>query len=174
MTSISDLSNATIKEIKQNKIDNCQELKNLEYKTMLMNGSNITPKDLTNTTDIKITNFLENEKNANKKECWTKLDKTQKIKHINVYCETLKEKDNLTDKELQELKNYIFRCVERKYLLKAKEVNYDKNENKILNLPYLIFDNIERKYTFKKDEKHVSTIKSLPEKKNKTIKIYDK
>ena len=94
-----------------------------------MNGSNITPKDLTNTTDIKITNFLENEKNANKKECWTKLDKTQKIKHINVYCEILKEKDNLTDKELEELKNYVFRCVERKYLLKAKEVNYDKNEN---------------------------------------------
>lgn len=170
-----DISNITIKDIKKSKIDSCQELKNIEYKTMLMNGSNIIPKiDNTSTTNIEISDYLQNEKSSNKKECWTKIDKTEKIKHVNNYCIKLKDKYNLNDNEVIELNKYIIKCMDRKYLQKTKEVSYDKNEGCITNLPYLIYNETTRKFTLKKDEKHVSTIKSLPDtRRNKTVKIID-
>ena len=67
MSSITDISNAK---------SNCKELKNIAYKTMLLNGNNINPvyEDLSN--NVKITNFLEKDMNANQKVIWSKLDKT--------------------------------------------------------------------------------------------------
>ena len=83
-----DLSNNIIinkEDKKSKKSDNCQELKNIAYKTMLLNGTDIHPKynNNENNNNLKISNFLENESSANKKETWAKLDKTQKIKDIN-------------------------------------------------------------------------------------------
>ena len=73
-----DLSNSTIsdkEDKKSKKSDNCQELKNIAYKTMLLNGTDINPKYTNESNNkIKISNFLENESTANKKETWSKLD----------------------------------------------------------------------------------------------------
>ena len=174
-----DLSNTIIdnkEDKKSKKSDNCQELKNIAYKTMLLNGTDINPKYESQSNNLKISNFLESESSANKKETWSKLDKTQKIKHLNKYADTLQDKDNLTDTELLTLKKYIIRCLDRKCLLKTKELLYDKDNNKIINIPYLHFNEKERNYILKKDDKHVSTIKSLPGAKSgkaKTIKIYE-
>ena len=174
-----DLSNTIIddkKNKKSKKNDSCQELKNIAYKTMLLNGTDINPKYEIKTNNINISDFLENESSANKKETWSKLDKTQKIKHLNLYADTLKDKDKLTDEELSNLKKYILRCLDRKCLLKTKEVLYDKDNNKILNIPFLFFNKEQRSYLLKKDDKHVSTIKSLPQgkvSKAKTIKIHE-
>tara|TARA_B100001741_G_C16243707_1_gene455221 strand:- start:447 stop:629 length:183 start_codon:yes stop_codon:yes gene_type:complete len=60
--------------------------------------------------------------------------------------------------------------------MKTKEVIYDKENNKITNIPFLFFNIEERSYLLKKDDKHVSTIKSLPTDKRgkvKTIKIHE-
>lgn len=157
------------------KSDNCQELKNIAYKTMLMNGNDINPIYENKDNNVKISNFLENESCANKKETWSKLDKTQKIKHLNIYADFLKKKDNLNEDELSNLKNYFVRCLDRKCLLKTKEVIYDK-DNKIINVPFLFFNEEQRIYILRKDDKHVSTIKSLPTNKTgkaKTIKIHE-
>ena len=70
----------------------CQELKNIKYKTMLQTGNN---KKLISsiTNDISNINLiLENESNQNKKETWNKLDKSIKLEKINKYIETLKKK----------------------------------------------------------------------------------
>ena len=161
---------------KSKKSDNCQELKNIAYKTMLLNGTDINPKYENQSNNVMISNFLENESTANKKETWSKLNKTQKIKHLNLYADTLKDKDNLSDEELLILKNYIVRSLDRKCLLKTKEVIYDKDNNKIINVPFLYFNEEERSYLLRKDDKHVSTIKSLPPGKtikSKTIKIHE-
>jgi len=174
-----DISNNIIddKEDKKSKrSDNCQELKNIAYKTMLLNGTDINPKYENQSNNFMISNFLESESSANKKETWSKLNKTQKIKHLNLYADTLKDKDKLSDEELLILKNYIVRCLDRKCLLKTKEVIYDKDNNKIINVPFLYFNEEERSYLLRKDDKHVSTIKSLPlgkTIKSKTIKIHE-
>ena len=126
--------------------------------------------------NFKITDFLESESSANKKETWAKLDKTQKIKHLYNYTEILKEKDELSHEEVDKLQKYLTRCLDRKCLMKTKEVIYDKENNKITNIPFLFFNIEERSYLLKKDDKHVSTIKSLPTDKRgkvKTIKIHE-
>ena len=69
----------TTKSLKTKKNNDCQELKNIAYKTMLLNGNDINPKHTNCKTELNISDFLEGELNANKKESWAKLDKTQRI-----------------------------------------------------------------------------------------------
>ncbi len=166
----------SLNNIKNKKIDHCQELKNIEYKTMLLNGTSLMSKKDSNNNIDKITNFLENESDANKKEPWIKLDKTQKIKKLNHYISKLSNDYNLTSEENNNFQQLLMRYFERKNLTKAKDVNYNKETGIIQNIPHLFFNEIDRTFYFKKDDKHVSTVKSLPcDKRNKikTLKIYD-
>lgn len=159
---------------KKKDINNCQELKNITYKTMLLNGNDLNSKTDENIDNIGLINFLETESSASRKENWSKLDKTEKIKKLYTYSATLVSKYVLTDKELDELKDYLIKCLDRKCLLRSKEITYNKDSGIITNIPYLYFNKENRNFLLKKDDKHVSTIKCLPqEKKNKskTIKI---
>jgi len=162
---------------KSKKTDNCQELKNIAYKTMLQNGNNIIPETKNVSNDEKISVFLETESHANKQESWNKLDKTQKLIRLNKYVDNiLREKHNLSDNECIKAKNYLQKCIERRNLQKTKEINYNKQNNFIENIPYLNFIETSRTFILKRDDKHISTIKSLPpEKKNKarTLKSHD-
>ena len=161
---------------KSKKSDECHELKNIAYKTMLLNGNNINP-DLNTIDDQIINKFLEKESQANKIEIWIKLDKTQKIKKLHDYCDNvLKDKCNLNQNEVIEIKKYLIKCIERKNLLKCKEVIYCNINKTIKNIPNLYFNNDTRMFILKKDDKHVSTVKSLPsDKRNrpKTIKLHE-
>ena len=163
--------------LKNKKSDNCQELKNLAYKTMLLNGNDILQKNDNISNDNKINSFLLDESNANKAETWTKLNKTQKILRLNNYVENiLKTKYNLSKDEINNTKNYLQKTIERKNLSKTKDVIYNKEENFITNIPLLIFNEDSRTFLLKKDDKHISTVKCLPvEKKGKvkTLKIHD-
>ena len=163
--------------IKKEKTDNCQELKNIAYKTMLQNGNNIIPQTKNVSNDEKITTFLESESFANKQESWTKLDKTQKIQRLNNFVDNiLKEKYSLNENECITTKKYLQKCIDRKNLQKTKEIIYNKQNNFIENIPYLQFIESTRCFILKKDDKHISTVKSLPpDKKNKvkTLKIHE-
>tara|TARA_B100000035_G_scaffold305590_1_gene306600 strand:- start:4055 stop:4579 length:525 start_codon:yes stop_codon:yes gene_type:complete len=166
----------SLNNIKNKKIDQCQELKNIEYKTMLLNGTSLMSKKDSNNNIDKITNFLENESDANKKEPWIKLDKTQKIKKLNDYINKLSNDYNLTSEENKNFQQLLMRYFERKNLTKAKDVSYNKETGIILNIPNLFFNENTRNFYFKKDDKHVSTVKSLPpdkKSKTKTLKIHD-
>tara|TARA_B110001450_G_scaffold166218_1_gene154948 strand:- start:4842 stop:5447 length:606 start_codon:yes stop_codon:yes gene_type:complete len=163
--------------LKNKKSDSCQELKNLAYKTMLLNGNDILQKNDNISNDNKINSFLVDESNANKAETWTKLNKTQKILRLNNYVETiLKTKYNLSNDEVIHTKNYLQKSIDRKNLSKAKEIVYNKEENFIINIPFFIFNEDTRIFILKKDDKHISTVKCLPQDKRskvKTLKIHD-
>jgi hypothetical protein len=163
--------------LKNKKSDSCQELKNLAYKTMLLNGNDILQKNDNISNDSKINSFLVDESNANKAETWTKLNKTQKLLRLNNYVETiLKTKYNLSNDEVIHTKNYLQKSIERKNLSKAKEIVYNKEENFIINIPFFIFNEDTRIFILKKDDKHISTVKCLPQDKRgkvKTLKIHD-
>lgn len=181
-TSISNImqtkasKNNTISKENKNKDDYCKELKNIAYKTMLLNGQEIVP-EINNTNNSTLSNYLENESSANKKENWSKLDKTQKIKKITMHVDDiLQKKFKLSSDETTKCQKYLLKCLERKALSKVKDVIYDKDNGAITNIPNLHFDNVERVFILKKDDKHVSTVKCLPtenKSKAKTIKIYD-
>ena len=160
---------------KKVKNDYCKELKNIAYKTMLLNGHEIVP-DVNNTNNNTLSKYLEDETCANQKENWSKLDKTQKVKKLVNHVELLEKKFTLNDDESNKCKKYLLKCLERKALTKVKDVHYDKDKGIITDIPNLHFDNINRVFALKKDDKHISTVKCLPQEsksKARTIKILE-
>ena len=140
----------------------CQELKNIKYKTMLLSGTStdITPS-VGNTDTINVDILLDKERKLNKKEPWSKLDKTVKIKKLDDYVSRVTDEHSLTPLEAQSLKDYLASSLDRKKLQRVKDVIYDKALESIKSIPSLYFNTTTRKFTLKRSEKRVSTLKSL-------------
>lgn len=147
-----------------NKSDECLELKNIKYKTMLMNGSTMTETKTSSDID-NLEKFLETEMTQNKCEPWCKLDKTMKTRKLLVFVELYKEKHNLTTDETNILIRFLKDCLSKKRLSRVKDVTYDKETGVVKDIPALLFNKITKHFTLKNTEKRVSTLKSLPTKK---------
>lgn len=153
-----------------NNNDECMKLKNLMYKTMLFSGNNLNKKTKSTDELINIEKFLEDEKNNNKNEPWSKLDKTIKtIKLIN-YVEKYKTDKNLSEEEILLMVNFFKDCLDRKKLARVKDVIYDKTTGNIKEIPALVYNKNTKHFTLKNIDKRVSTLKSLPPKKEKNGK----
>ncbi len=63
--------------------EECLELKNIKYQTMLLNNNTKIYETTPNTSNIE--NFLEKELEVNNNKQWTKLGKDAKLKKINKY-----------------------------------------------------------------------------------------
>jgi hypothetical protein len=152
----------------------CQELKNIKYKSMLLNGKILqetkSSNDLTN-----LDKFLENEKINNNNEPWCKLNKTIKTKMLLDFAEVYKKEKKLDDSECNILINFFKDCLDRKKLQRTKDVVYDKTNGVIKEIPALTYVKSNKHFTLKNIDKRVSTLKSLSVKKghgtikNKTI-----
>ena len=157
------------------KTEECIELKNIKYKTMLLNGNPSYETKFSNNMS-NLEKFLEDEKNNNINEPWCKLNKTVKTKKLLEFVETYKKSKNLDDEEEKLLIIFLKDCLDRKKLLRVKDVIYDKNNGIVKEIPYLTFTKTNKRFTLKNIDKRVSTIKSLAPKKtqgtvrNKIIK----
>jgi hypothetical protein len=157
--------------------EECIELKNIKYKTMLINGVTLNESKTSQSID-NLDKFLENEKNNNVNEPWCKLNKTIKIKKLMDYVENeYSKKNNLDTSECENLINFFKDCLDRKKLQRIKDVVYDKDNGTIKDIPSLSYVKASRHFTLKNTEKRISTLKSLPQNKsnknitnNKTIK----
>jgi hypothetical protein len=145
--------------------EECIELKNIKYKTMLLSGNVI--KETKSSSDLNnLEKFLQDNKNNNQNEPWSKLDKTIKTKKILTYAEEYSKKNNLTEQGNAELKIFLRDCLDRKKLQRVKDVEYDKTTGEIKDIPALIFNKTTNHFTLKNiDKQRVSTLKSLPPKK---------
>jgi hypothetical protein len=152
-----------------------KDLKNIKYKSMLLNNNNnnnnnynnLSPRD---TNDVNnINDFLEKEKQTHINELWNKLDKTIKMQKLRAFVDEFSKTNELSLKESKLLLSFLTTCLDQKKLTKAKDVIYDRVDGVIKSIPCLLFNNINRKFTLKRCEKKQSTLKSLPAKKvNKT------
>ena len=61
--------------------DECIELKNIKYKTMLLSGTSM-PETKSSSDLSNLEKFLEDNKSNKQNEPWSKLDKTVKTKKI--------------------------------------------------------------------------------------------
>jgi len=142
----------------------CQELKNIKYKTMLLNGVLLqetkSSNDLTN-----LDKFLENEKFTNSNEPWCKLNKTVKTKKLQEYVEIYKAHNDLNNDESELLFTFLKDCIDRKKLQRVKDVIYDKENGIIKEIPALHYVKSNKHFTLKNIDKRVSTLKSLAPKK---------
>ena len=153
----------------------CQELKNIKYKTMLLNGVPLQEtKSSNNLTNLD--KFLENEKVNNVNEPWCKLNKTIKTKKLQDYVEIYKKLNNLSDEEGELLFIFLKDCIDRKKLQRVKDVLYDKENGSIKEIPALHYVKSNKHFTLKNIDKRVSTLKSLAPKKSSqgTIRKKDK
>ncbi len=147
------------------KDDECVELKNIKYQTMLMNKKKQIENTKNHTTDIE--NFLKRESMQNAQKPWNKLEKSTKRKKLSKFVEIFPTKQ----KEI--LKQYLYQCLERKKLQRTKDVIYNMNTGKIEKIPGLSFNKNTHKYTLRRVDKKGSTLKSLaPKKKKKKIDIH--
>ena len=153
------------------KEEECVELKNLKYKTMLLSGvvlkdSKSSVNDLSN-----LEKFLEDNKLNNQNEPWSKLDKTVKTRKLIVYAETYAKDKNLTPEEEVLLVAFLKDSLDRKKFQRVKDVDYDKTTGEIKDIPAIFYNKPTKHFTLKNNDKRVSTLKSLPPKKVKgTIK----
>lgn len=158
---------------KQRKNDDCTELKNINYKNMLFNGTILYERKDTNDID-NLENFLENEKKHNKNEHWSKLDKCEKIKKLTIFANTYKSNNKLSSEQEEKLVLFFKDMMDKKLLQRVKDVVYDKELGIIKDIPGLMFNKQNKNFTIKNTSKlHISTLKSLAPKKrnmNATLK----
>jgi hypothetical protein len=154
----------------KNESGECNELKNIKYKTMLLNGNPLqetkSSNDLSN-----LEKFLEDEKNNNSNEPWCKLNKTIKTKKLIEYVDSYKGEHNLDENEKNNLMTFLKDCLDKKKLQRVKDVIYDKTTGMVKEIPALHYVKSSKHFTLKNIDKRVSTLKSLaPKKVNKSIK----
>ena len=149
--------------------DDCQKLKNIK-KNMLLNGSASVPSKTKPSKKANIDLFLEQESNLNKHEPWNKLDKTEKIRLLTEYVNNSAVNYSLSEDEILEYKNYLIDSLDKKKLQHVKDVHYDVSSGKIITIQTLTFNTASRKFTFKRSEKRVSTVKSLGNGKKPGVK----
>ncbi len=153
----------------QKKKEECLELKNIKYQTMLLNNNTKIYETTPNTSNIE--KFLERELEANNNKPWTKLGKGTKLKKINEFIISYSNEKNYNEEQKKKLKRYLLSCLERKKLQKTKDVVYCTKTNTILSIPALTYNDTSRKFTLRKNEKKTPKNTNL---KNKTNKIRGK
>lgn len=145
-------------------VEECIELKNIQYKTMLLNGKPI--KETKSANDLSnLEEFLENEKNNNQNDPWCKLNKTMKLKKLIDYVRIYKAKNMLDDGEETSMEMFFRECLEKKKLYRVKDVSYNKETGVILDIPSLVYTKNNKHFTLKNTDKRASTLNSLTPKK---------
>ena len=147
----------------------CIELKNIKYKSMLLSGNSEEPiETVENISNLE--HFLAGEKKNSSNEVWTKLDKTTKLLKFGEFTNDYCTEHNHGEHDKNELFVFLHTNLDRKRLLKEKEVIYDKDTGKIKSIPSLMYNSSTKKFTLKRCDKRPSTLKSLAPKKNKNKK----
>ena len=152
--------------------DECVELKNIKYKSMLLNSSNEEVKETVENVS-NLDSFLEEEKQTSSNEPWIKLNKTTKLIKFQEFVEKYSIDNKLNQDETTDLFKFLSTNLDRKRFLKTKEVNYDKDSGVIISIPSLFYNSSNKKFTLKRSDKRQSTLKSLAPKKTKNKKNID-
>lgn len=151
--------------------DQCIELKNIEYKTMLLKGNGkLAP---TGNNSFNIESILDKESTEYKKETWNKLDNTIKRKKLHLFAEQFAKDNSLSDDELNIIKDSLIHYLDRKMINKSKEVTYNKETGLIETIPILEYNVGSRRFTLKRNGKTSINMKP-PKTRKKNDKISDK
>jgi hypothetical protein len=146
-------------------VEECHELKNIKYKTMLLNGAPLHETKSSNDMS-NLDKFLESEKNYNTNEPWCKLNKTIKTQKLFDFIEIYSQETKLNEEEIHLLTIFLKDCLDKKKLSRVKDVIYDKVTGNIKLIPALTYSKTTKHFTLKNIDKRVSTLKSLAVKKN--------
>lgn len=144
----------------QDSVD-CHDLRNIQYKTMLMNGKAL-PSNKTNETNTAcIERLLDEEMKTNRNVTWARLDKGEKIRKLNEYADAYCSDPINFCSDSSLLKQYLLIALDRNRLQKVREVKYNKDSETIEHIPCLTFNTTTNRFTLNRSDKRVSTMSSL-------------
>ena len=116
----------------------CKEYNSLKYRTMIMTGKDIDQKIEHESSQKELDIFLIKEQSANEKQPWNKLSKTERLKKIDIFItDILTKQHSLQEEEIENLKIFINKLLERKKLLKSCEIFYNEETGLIEEIPAL-------------------------------------
>ena len=137
------------------KSEECIELKNIKYKTMLLSGNMLSELKTSHEDLNNLEKFLEQDKTSNQVEPWSKLDKTMKIKKLLNFAEHYAKEKKYTEEEKGLLTIFLKDCLDRKKIQRVKDVVYDKVKCEITDIPSLSFNKPTKHFTLKNLDKRV-------------------
>ena len=147
--------------------DECLQLKNINYQTMLLNRKSNINSDKSETTNIDEYLSQEHKHMGGGKKPWNKLEKMIKIEKLNDYVDVLTKEHKIPQDINVNMKKYLRQQLERKKLQRIKDVTYDYTEGKIIKVPGFSLNKTTFKYTLRRIDKKSSVSKSLAPKTKK-------
>lgn len=151
----------------------CNELKNINYQSMLLNNNksdnnqNINSSNSNNTLE-NFEDFLEKEKNTNMKNItWSKLNKMNKMNKLRDFANEYCKSNDLNEEIKNELNIFLKLSLDRKRLQRVKDIDFDKKTGTVKNIPGLQYKKNVRKFTLKNNDKNASSLKNLGNGKSK-------
>ena len=146
------------------KTDECIELKNIQYKSMLTGGNIICDHKTEIISDLNVLDkFLEDHKLHNQYDNWNKMDNSSKLRKLLNYTEIYVEHNKLTPTENEILKTFFKDCIQNKQLMRIKDVVYDKQSKEVKDIPPLLYDKPTQTFSLKNiDKARIHTLKNLP------------
>ena len=130
----------------------CKDYNTLKYKTMIATGNNIDKKIENEANEETVHSFLMNEMKEHKKQPWNKLTKTDKLKKINHYIQTMiKNEYNLSPIECKQTQKFMISLIDRKKLVKNSDLIYNEQSGYIEKIHIILFNSNTRKFTLNKD-----------------------
>jgi hypothetical protein len=81
--------------------------------------------------------FLHEEKKDDYCKPWARLNKMQKMNKLNEYAGEYKNKHNLTDACMKELKIYLRKALDMRKITKKSDITYDSEKGVITQIPNL-------------------------------------
>lgn len=153
--------------------ETCKELINIKYKTMLLNpNSKGLEEDIETKTTDTLDEFLKRKKMVTTNKSWSQLNKMNKVEKINAFVDNISLDNNLSSKDVEDLKKYLRTCLDRKMLQRMRDITYDKENEKITHINGLIIkkgklQEKEKRFTLKMSDKKTGTQKNKPGKSKK-------
>ena len=122
------------------------------------------------TTSFNDLNTMLDEESKNKKLKWCKLIIVEKIKKLNIYID---KQPKYNDNQKQLLKQYVRLCVNRKKLVRDKEVKYNIESGEVEEIIGIAYNDSSKKFTLSTKSNIKTTKKNNKEKTTKKNKLRD-
>jgi hypothetical protein len=98
-----------------------------------------------------INTFLENDISKIKRETWSRLDKTNKLRKLDAFIKAKRESGTMTDDEGEVLYSYFRMCFDRKRPHSNKVVHYDMDTGRVTSVNDVPPDKAVKLHTTKKN-----------------------
>lgn len=161
------------------KKNECLELKNINYKSMLLKNKVVVDNELTYSKNAE--EILKNEIKSSKKKKWNKLSLTEKNHKIKSFSKRYCSENKMKKKKKKMFDVFLNNLLVNKRLSRNKDVEYDISSGKLIQILNIEFNSKANRFTLKSVDKKKSALSGLSKKnlmkfknkthKNKAIKI---